>query len=231
MRRSPGRKTKRRKNEKKPLPGRAAAFRLREFGVEAVGLDPVDGGLNAVPGSGLAVADGRHGQAGLLGGRERGLGSLRVQALGNVLDLHLHDQAVRQRQTLQVKAALQREHRNVGAEAVLLAADFLRVGSRSAHADRNHADHVIALLGLVQANDLAGQQPADVDHLAAGRADVRLLRKERNMQRCRHAVRILLTGTGERRINNRVNHREKSPFSLWRNQLCPLFPCFIIVKS
>ena len=41
---------------------------------------------------------------------------------------------------------------------------------------------------------------------------------------------VLLTGAGERRINNRVNHRDKSPFSLWRNQLS-LASCFIIVKS
>ena len=198
--------------------------------MEAVRNIPRDGVVDAVPRGRLAVAERRHGQAGLLTGSERGLGSLRVQALGNVLDLDLHDQTVRQRQTLEVKAALQREHRNIGAEAVLLAADLCRVDSRIAHADRNDTAHVVTVHGLVQTDNLAGKQPANVGNLTADRAKAGLLRKERNMQRGRHALGILLTGAGERRINNRVNHRDKSPFSLWRNQLS-LASCFIIVKS
>ena len=71
-----------------------------------------------------------------------------------------------QRELLEVKSALEAEQRHFGLDAVLFSADPLTVFIDSTHTDLTDSADIVHIKGLIQAHDLTGEKPANIDDLA-----------------------------------------------------------------
>ena len=90
-----------------------------------------------------------------------------AQAAGDLLALHLHYQLHGALELVDVKAALEIEHRRRLRDAHLGAETRDKLGSRSTHADAAGAPDLVELRRFLVAHDVARKEPAEEDDFPA----------------------------------------------------------------